>query len=134
MAGRAAVLGRDISVREGERGTKAQLPKLRQRLWGLLWALNVVLPSLCNAPIASSHQYVGLLMASVGIFPPGLMPSNHTRSYLLKEKLVVKFPASGDLPWACSWAFNVWGALENSHYPSQCLDFRTAASGSTRAL
>lgn len=76
----AVVQGKDISVGEGERGMKEHLPELRQRIWGLLWAANVILLSLCNAPTASSHQYVGLLIASMGIFTPGLMPSKH---YLL---------------------------------------------------
>lgn len=109
------MLGRDISVgqghtwRRGKRheGTVArtQEEKLRRRIWGLLWAASVILSSLCDVPIASSHQYVGLLIASMGIFIAGLMPSNHTRSYLLKEKFIVKCQASDDLPWACSWVF-----------------------------
>lgn len=78
---------------------KGQVPKLRQRIWGLLWAANVIVPSVCNAPTASSHQYIWLLIASVGIFTPGLVPSNHTCSCLLKEKFIVECQASGDLPW-----------------------------------
>lgn len=101
------VLGRDISVGGGRRWRRADRHKgtLAQTQAENLGTANAILPSLCNVPTASSHQYVGLLITSLGISTPGLMPTNHTRSYLLKEKFIVKCQASGDLPWAHWWAF-----------------------------
>lgn len=73
----------------GQRGTKGRVPEVRWRIWGLLWAADVILPSLCNALTASAHQYVGLLIAAMGIFifTPVLMPSNHTSFIFSKKNL-----------------------------------------------
>lgn len=54
-AGAGHVWGRRAQM-ERERAMKRGLPKCRQRIWGVVWAANVILPSLCNAPTASSHK------------------------------------------------------------------------------
>lgn len=57
----------------------------------------------------------------MGIFFAGLMPSNHTRSYLLKEKFIVKCQASDDLPWACSWVLEFGQCKKIAIIPSNAL-------------